>query len=260
MNDGRSHEKTRGTLFYDDSPEVGADRVPIVLLPGGSLNSSYLIPLANRLVQAGHRVVRIEARGTRAEGDGRAVTMHTFADEVAAVMARLELPPSWIAGHAFGNRVARTVALDFPGRVHGLILLAAGGTVTPSAEAQEALRIAFSDVTDSEAEAAMIYMVGDPGDAVAAWHAIKEARDPGLGAVQRTANLATPQEEWAPIRPGAKALIIQGTRDQIAPPANGEQLAASNPGNTRLLSIDGAGHLFPFLQPEETARKVLDSI
>lgn len=232
---------------------------PIVLLPGGSLNSSYLAPLAEELVAAGHRVVRIDARRPPQDPD-EVVTMHDLAADVAGVMAELDLPPGWVAGHAFGNRVARAVALDHPDRVSGVILLAAGGTVQPEPAAQEALKVAFSNVPDDEAIESMKYMVGDPAEAKSAWEAIKVARDPSLGAMQRQAVIATPQDEWARLAPGKTALIIQGSRDQIAPPANGEQLAAENPGQVKLAWIDGAGHLFPFLQPDRTARAIVENI
>lgn len=233
--------------YIDEGPGVA----PVVLLPGGSLNISYLAPVAHALVKAGHRVVRVDA--VRHRGP---VTMHDLADDVVAVMDALDLPPSWIAGHAFGNRVARTVALDHPDRVLGVILLAAGGTVAPSPEAQDALRITFSDVSDDDAVKAMVYMVGNPDDAASAWKAIKVARDPQLGAEQRQADISTPEDEWAGIAPGKPALIIQGSHDRMAPPANGEQLAKKYPDQVTLLSIEGAGHLFPFLHPDETAHLI----
>lgn len=186
--------------------------------------------------------------------------MHDLAGDVAEVMDDLDLDPAWVAGHAFGNRVARALALDHPNRVLGVVLLAAGGTVDPSPEAQEALQIAFADVPDDQAVPAMRYMVGDPDEAGSAWEAIKVARDPSLGAMQRQAVMGTPQDEWARIAPGTRAVIVQGTRDQIAPPANGQQLADDLPEQVRLVPIECAGHLFPFLQPEATARAILDHL
>ncbi|MFV0428353.1 MAG: alpha/beta fold hydrolase [Arachnia sp.] len=231
---------------------------PIVLLPGGSLNLTYLGRLSEALVQRGMRVVRIASRP--ASEDDSAITMHDLGSDVAAVMRHLELPPAWIAGHAFGNRVARAVALDHREAVSGVVLLAAGGTVTPAPEARDALRIAFSDVSRAEAVQSMTYFVGDPADAESAWDAIVHARSPQLGAMQRGAVVNTPIDEWSPIAPGIPAVIIQGSHDQIAPPANGEQLAESAPGQVQLVSIDGAGHLFPFLQPEATAQAIIHHI
>ena len=232
---------------------------PIILLPGGSLNISYLAPLAERLTDGGLRVIRIGSRRSP-ENPAALVLMQDLAADVLAVMTHLELPSAWVAGHAFGNRVARTVALDAPDRTAGVILLAAGGTVQPSENAARALRVAFSDVPESEAVASMQYMVGDPDNGQAAWDAVKKARSPELGAMQRNAVIKTPQKEWASLVPGKPALIIQGSDDQIAPPANGEELARSYPGQVTLVSIQGGGHLFPIFHRDEVTKAIVHHI
>jgi pimeloyl-ACP methyl ester carboxylesterase len=44
---------------------------------------------------------------------------------------------------------------------------------------------------------------------------------------------------------GLPVLVIQGSADDITPPANGEALLASAPDRVSVVSIDGGGHLFP---------------
>lgn len=231
----------------------------IVLLPGGSLNISYLEPLAMRLADGGLRAVRIGTRTPLADPDAQ-VTMHDLARDVVDVMDHLGIQSSWIAGHAFGNRVARAVALDHPGRIDGVVLLAAGGTVPPSAEAAHALQVSFSDVTQDEAIGAMDYFVGDPKDSASAWAYLKPARDFHVGAMQRDAVMNTPQEEWARLVPGMRVLIVQGTKDQIAPPANGEQLAQEYPGQVTLAWVEGGGHLFSVIHPNQTATAIVQYV
>ncbi len=231
----------------------------IVLLPGGGLDVSYLAPVADALENSGRRVVRVGIRHPIPD-DGTTFTMHDLAGDVVAVMDEVGVDRAWVGGHAFGNRLARTVALDAPKRVDGLILLAAGGTVQPSDAAERALRVVFADVSDGEGVAAMRYMVGDPFDAEAAWKAVQQARDPEMGAMEREAVIATPQQEWASIAPGIPVLIIQGTNDQIAPTANGEELKKQAPDQVTLEWIDGGGHLFALLQPKETAQAILSHL
>ncbi|WP_374946640.1 alpha/beta fold hydrolase [Agreia sp.] len=43
---------------------------------------------------------------------------------------------------------------------------------------------------------------------------------------------------------GLPVLVIQGSADDITPPANGEALQASAPDRVSLVSIDGGGHMF----------------
>ncbi len=83
---------------------------PIVLLPFGGLTVGYMEALSQDLADAGYRVVRINFRGSgKSTGSGEDVTLHTFADDVAGVIESLKPGPTNVAGHAFGNRVARTL-------------------------------------------------------------------------------------------------------------------------------------------------------
>jgi pimeloyl-ACP methyl ester carboxylesterase len=44
---------------------------------------------------------------------------------------------------------------------------------------------------------------------------------------------------------GLPVLVIQGSDDEITPPANGAALQAAAPDRVSVVSIDGGGHLFP---------------
>jgi pimeloyl-ACP methyl ester carboxylesterase len=44
---------------------------------------------------------------------------------------------------------------------------------------------------------------------------------------------------------GLPVLVIQGSDDQITPPANGEALQAAAPDRVSVVSVDGGGHMFP---------------
>jgi pimeloyl-ACP methyl ester carboxylesterase len=117
----------------------------VVLLPGGSLTVGYMDGLAKALADAGYRAVQINFRGAgKSEGPAMGVTLHTLAADVAGVIEALNLGPANVAGHAFGNRVARMLDADRPELVHSVILLAAGGKVEPKPPVQRALRTIFN--------------------------------------------------------------------------------------------------------------------
>lgn len=44
---------------------------------------------------------------------------------------------------------------------------------------------------------------------------------------------------------GLPVLVIQGSADEVTPPANGEALQAAAPDRVSVVSIDGGGHMFP---------------
>jgi len=234
----------------------------VVLLPGGSLSVDYLANLARSLDASGYRAVRINPRGAGASaGTAEGVTLHTLADDVAGVIKQLDVGPVWVAGHAFGNRVARMLAADHPELVKGVILLAAGGKVAPTPDAQKALATLF-DARTSEADYldAMQYMVGDPADKVLAGEALKRSRAPQAGPIQRAAGMSTNLSDWwAP--PGqVPFLILQGQNDQAAPAQNGQMLKAEFGDRATLVNIPSAGHLMVVTKPDVVSRDIVQFI
>ncbi len=192
----------------------------VVLLPGGSLTVGYMEGLSQALADAGYRVVRMNFRGSgKSTGSGEGITLHTLAADVAGVIQALKLAPANVGGHAFGNRVARTLAADHPELVHSVILFAAGGKVPPKPPAAKALVTIFTPTsTEAEVLAAMKYMVGPAENLQMAWRILKPCRAPEAAGIEKTAADNTPLKDWwAP--PGqAKYLVLQGTDDQAAPP------------------------------------------
>jgi len=211
----------------------------VVMLPGGSLNVVYMEKLADAIAESGFRVVRINPRRAgNSTGSDEEITMHTFADDVAGVIKALQLDKVSVLGHEFGNRVARTLADDYPALINSVILLAAGGKVPPKPDAQKALQMIFNpNATDNEYMHAMLYMVGDPADSEIAWTALKPSRAPQAAPLQSGAAKCTSVEDWWAPSGDSKYLILQGTHDQAAPPKNGELLAEELGDRATLISF-----------------------
>jgi pimeloyl-ACP methyl ester carboxylesterase len=232
---------------------------PIVLLPFGGLTVGYMEELSQDLADAGYRVVRINFRGSgKSTGSGQGVTLHTFAVDVAGVIQALKLGPTNVAGHAFGNRVARTLAADHPELVRSVILFAAGGKIPPKPPGEQALKTIFNpESTDADILKEMKYMVGNPANIQMAWQIIKPCRAPQVAGIEGTAIKNTPLKDWwAP--PGQmKYLVVQGTDDQIAPPENAELLKQELGARVTLVPFSGAGHLFLVTEPKKTAAAVV---
>jgi pimeloyl-ACP methyl ester carboxylesterase len=234
----------------------------VVLLPGGSLSVNYLAHLARSLDASGYRAVRINPRGAGAStGAVEGVTLHILADDVAGVIRQLDVGPVWVAGHAFGNRVARMLASDHPELVKGVILLAAGGKVAPTPDAQKALASIFDSRT-SEADylEAMQYMVGDPADKALAGEALKQSRAPNAGPIQRAAGMSAELTDWWAPAGQVPFLILQGENDQAAPPQNGQMLKADLGDRATLVNIPNAGHLMVVTQPDVVSKAIVQFI
>jgi len=234
--------------------------IPFVLLPGGSLNVEYLVPFANSLAKKGYQVVRVNPRGTgNSKGPTDIVTMHDLGNDIFLVIQKLGLKNVNIAGHAFGNRIARVVANDHPEAIHSIILLAAGGTIPPKDEALNALNTIFDPkATNDEVLATMKYMVGDSTYYDSTWKLVKKSRSPQAAGIQSLAMESTPISDWNAPKGDAPFLIIQGSVDQIAPPANGELIKKKFPERTTMVYIQGAGHTMILERAAEVADDIVE--
>jgi pimeloyl-ACP methyl ester carboxylesterase len=231
----------------------------VVLLPGGSFTVGYMEGLSQALAEAGYRAVRINFRGAgKSIGPGTGVTLHTLAADVAGVIQALNLGPANVAGHAFGNRVARMLAADNPELVRSVVLLAAGGKVAPKPPAQQALVTIFNPAaSEPEVMQAMTYLVGKGEDVGKAWQILRPCRAPEAAGIERTAAESTPLSAWWSPAGQQKYLVLQGTDDQAAPPENGELLKQELGARVTLVPFPGAGHLMLVTEPKKAAAAIV---
>ena len=61
------------------------------------------------------------------------------------------------------------------------------------------------------------------------------------------------EEEETPLAPLIPVVIIQGSDDDVTPPAAGNSLRSTAPERASVKTIAGGGHLFPLTHPIETA-------
>ena len=230
----------------------------IILLPGGSLTVDYMDGLAKELAEAGYQTVSVNPRGAgNSTGTSNNVTLHDLANDVAGVIRDLNAGSVTVVGHAFGNRVARMLDADHPELVDSVILLAAGGKVPGTPEADNALKVIFSaDATETERQTAMTYMVGDPKDAKAAGDILRSSHAPGAGPIQYSAAVGAKLEEWWAPPGNSRYLILQGSLDQAAPARNGELLKEDLGERAKLVSVEGAGHLMLITQPDKCSQEI----
>ncbi len=188
------------------------------------MGAGYFDDFARVLAHAGFRAVAVNPRGAgESAGPMEGLTLHHFAADIAGVIETFHCAPAHVLGHAFGNRVARCLAVDRPELVRSLTLLAAGGLIAPDAEAQAALRPWFRhDATASKRLEAMRCMVADPTSAQQILRQV--TRWPIAAAAQIAANRATPVKDWWGERIELPLCVVQELEDRIAPPGNGYAL------------------------------------
>src|SRR5947208_12599054 len=120
--------------------EVEGSGPVILMIPSLGRGASDFDDLSRRLVAAGFTSVRPDPRGIgKSAGPMDGLTLHDLAADAALAIEALDGQPIVVVGHAFGQRVGRTLAADRPELVKAMAMVAAGGKAPMKPGAQEAL-------------------------------------------------------------------------------------------------------------------------
>jgi pimeloyl-ACP methyl ester carboxylesterase len=116
-------------LAVTDTGPTGGDLPPIVLPHCWTGSRAVWVPVARRLLAAGHRVVLYDQRGHGASTAGRRpVSIARLGDDLAAVLDHVDVRDAILAGHSMGGMTVMAFACDHPEvareRVRGLALVA----------------------------------------------------------------------------------------------------------------------------------------
>ena len=230
--------------------------IPVVLLANAGCSVGYFDYLAGMLATRGFQAVSINIRGVAGSrgslDDG--TTLHDLAGDVAGVIEAIGAGPAHLIGHAFGNRIARCLAVDQPPLVRTVTLLAAGGLVGPSTPAGAPFRNAKqAKMNGSDCVTVLgarwLSPASDPRilEGVECWPAIF------LAHLATSRNI--PLEHWW--RGGnARLLVIQGLDDEVAPPGNGHRLREQVGERVRVVDLPRAGHFLLLERPEAVVQAV----
>ncbi|MFM8993143.1 MAG: alpha/beta fold hydrolase [Actinomycetota bacterium] len=235
------------------SPSSTSQSHPVVMIPSLGRPASDFLTIAPALEQAGFRLVLLDPR-PHWHGSP---TLHDLAADSLAQLDALKIRTFHLVGHAFGNRLARTIAADAPQRVATLALLAAGGLVEPPADVWAGLAKCFDLSLPPEQHLSEVRRVFFAhGNDASVW---REGWMPEVSKYQRHAVQSTPRSDWW----GAsvdRVLVVQGLADVIAPPDNGRRYVAEFAPHARLVEIEGAGHALLPERPREIAAALLEHL
>ncbi|WP_406871230.1 alpha/beta hydrolase (plasmid) [Thioclava sp. 'Guangxiensis'] len=226
----------------------------VVMIASTGRASGELAPLADRLAERGYRVALPEPRGIGAStGKMAEVSFHDFGDDFAAVIAQ-EGGPAIVAGHAYGQWIAKTIASDHPDMVSGLALIAGGAKSWPS-ELSEAITMINDPAStrDQKMEGLLLAFFTNEQSAepwLEGWH-----QDVTIS--QRAARkLADRDDYWA--GGTAPILDLQGGADPFRPESSRMEVRDELGERVTVKVIDGASHALPAAKPVETADAIAD--
>jgi pimeloyl-ACP methyl ester carboxylesterase len=239
----------------------GAGQRLVVLLPSLGRGADDFEPIVPGLVDAGFHVARPQPRGIGAStGPMHGTTLHDLAADIAAVIEVLSTGRAVVAGHAFGNFVARTLAGDRPDLVAGVVLLAASIGKPPPGEPlfDPEIRAAITGSGDlslpvetrlRHLRTAFFAEGNDPAVWLSGWH-------PEAKQSQSAATAATPVDDYFPAGT-APILDVQAERDTVAPRKFAHILRQELGERVTTVVIPDAGHALLPEQPEAVARAMV---
>ena len=116
------------SVWYEDNRDPTA-RLPVTLMVHGAGGTHLDWPAElRRLPEANAIIPDLPGHG-RSPGPGRN-SIGAYAADMVALLDALKIPRAIIAGHSMGGAIALTMALAYPDRVAGLILIGTGAKLS----------------------------------------------------------------------------------------------------------------------------------
>ena len=228
---------------------IQGEGCPIVLLPSLGRGAADFDAIAARLAEASYRVLRPQPRGIGASrGPWNGVKLEDLAADIAAVIEQNGGGAAFVVGHAFGNRVARTLATLRPERVRAVALVAANVGHNPSPpDVRAAIRLSADTTAPAEARIkAMQFVFFAPGNDASVW---LEGWHPDVLAAQRIAGDLTPRSlDYAAGQ--APVLYIQPSHDPLAHVADAEEYKSALGDRVTVVVVPNAAHAVIVEQPD----------
>jgi pimeloyl-ACP methyl ester carboxylesterase len=239
-------------LAYRDAGPAGT--LALLFLHGWQGSQDVWFPVMDRLA-ARYRTLAVDLRGfgasSAAPGPYR---VETFADDLSALVAALDLDPLVVVGHSMGAAVAQRFAIDRPDAVEALVLVApvpvSGVALSPKVDAM--FRATAGNLERADAWLGSLTFRTPP---------------PEVRRVMRAAAAATPPavalesfDSWRALDFAAEAatigtptLVIAPAEDRPMTPAAVRERVADVIAGSRFEVVPNAGHYVPLEAPDAVA-------
>nr|WP_024308983.1 alpha/beta hydrolase [Pseudomonas sp. P818] len=227
---------------------VGAADAPVVVLVHGLVISSrYMEPLARALADNGYRVLAPDLPGYGESATGtprRVLSVEQLADVLDLWLSACAIDKATFIGNSYGCQILTALAVRHPQRVERLVLQ--GPTVDPAARSllPQLWRAVRNGRRERQRSSAAIGRIDYAKAGV--WRV--------LGSIRQLLHYRI-EDHLAAIE--APCLVVQGSRDPVAPPHWGEAVAARLPKG-RLCLVEGATHTMNYVHPHSFAQLIDD--
>jgi 3-oxoadipate enol-lactonase len=242
-------------LFFTRGKPHGALRLaePIVVLIHGAGGSHLTWPAELRRL-GGVTVYALDLPGhSKSEGPGRSSILE-YTNVVIGFLDALHIERAIFTGHSMGGAIAQQMALSYPSRVAGLILVATGARLRVAPVILERV------LTDYDATLDLMTSYAWGPDAPNELVRLGRRNLALVGAQVAygdyvACNTFDVMEHLGQI--AAPTLVINGTADQLTPAKYATTLAERIPG-AKLHLVENAGHMVMLEQPGQVAQVTSD--
>lgn len=239
--------------------ESQGDGTPVVLIHGFPFDHTLwedVVPLLE-----GHaRLILPDLRGFgKSPAPDGVYTMRLMAEDVAALLDRLEIHKVVLAGHSMGGYISLAFAQAYPDRVAGLVLITSQSAADTPERRQGRYRLA-DEVKRKGVKAVVAANLEryspDPAVRERARILMMTCQKKGvIAALKGMAERPDATEVLAGLQ--APGVIVAGSADAIVPPEKAREMAQML-SKGWVVEVPGGGHMPMYEAPQIVARAVID--
>lgn len=250
-------------LYYDTVGEGD----PLVLIRGVESNADHWYEQVPVLSEE-YGVMVFDNRGVARSNDpGRKFSISMMARDVVGLLDYLRIDRAHVLGFRMGGMIAQELAIEYPGRVHGLILVATHCGGRHQIEAGAEVRSVFMDMDHIASEGSKAKAAACLFDRETLENRPEVARRYSGILLKWPVSTEILSKQWEALlkhdtfdrlpQITAPTLVLTGNADLLIPPENSEILAGRIPG-AELKIIPGGGHQVLIEQPVACNAAVLE--
>lgn len=236
-------ETARATLFIKDYRKKGFTGTPIIIIHGaGGMYQDTPSQLRRDL-----QCIALDLAGHGRSPEPSRTTITDNTADIVALMDTLSIKRTILIGHSMGGAIAQQLALDFPDRVAGLVLLGTAAKLKVSSQIINGI----INHTEATAQLIMNWMWADGVPEHYIEQGIERLLDLPAEVIQRdyiACNHFDVRDRLQEIT--VPVLVVAGSADKMVNPVWSEYLA-DNISNATYKVLADAGHMFPLEQPQQ---------
>ena len=250
------------SLYY----EIFGDGAPLVMIRGVGSNVDHWYEQVETFSKK-YRLLVFDNRGiARSSEPGGPFSTRDMATDTITLMEAVGIKKAHVLGYSMGGMIAQEIALNYPEKVDGLILVATDCGISLRVKAKPEVTRLFSDMVylaTPEAKSASY-------DCLFAKQTINAHPEVIARYEEVSMRFPAPQQillkQWDAVTQhdacnrlqdiASPTLTITGSEDELIPPQNARVMAEQIP-NAELTVINGGGHLFLIEQPEQFNNAVM---